>query len=123
ERILYHGTKADVCDIINADGFNRSYSGANATMYGEGTYFAVNASYSASDTYSQPEQGSQKKMMYRAKVLTGDYCKGQEGFKEPPLKDPKGRERYDSVVDRDNPTMYVVFQDNQAYPEYLIVLK
>uniref|UniRef100_H3A6R6 Poly [ADP-ribose] polymerase n=1 Tax=Latimeria chalumnae TaxID=7897 RepID=H3A6R6_LATCH len=123
ERILYHGTKAEVCDVINADGFNRSYSGANAIVYGEGTYFAVNASYSAGDTYSQPEQGSQKKMIYRAKVLTGDYCKGQQGFKEPPLKDPKGRERYDSVVDGDNPTMYVVFQDNQAYPEYLIVLK
>ncbi|CDR00958.1 unnamed protein product, partial [Oncorhynchus mykiss] len=34
---------------INHHGFNRSYAGKNAAMYGNGTYFAVSASYSASN--------------------------------------------------------------------------
>jgi hypothetical protein len=32
-------------------GFNRSFAGQNATLYGKGVYFAVKASYSANDTY------------------------------------------------------------------------
>jgi hypothetical protein len=32
-------------------GFNRSFAGQNATAYGKGVYFAVNASYSAGSTY------------------------------------------------------------------------
>ncbi|XP_067871097.1 protein mono-ADP-ribosyltransferase PARP14-like isoform X2 [Heterodontus francisci] len=122
EKILYHGTCSDICSKINVDGFNRSYSGLNAVFYGEGTYFAQNARYSAHDTYSKPDANGSK-VMYRARVLTGDYCQGAKGLKEPPLKDQQGnsRDRYDSVTDKvQSPEAFVVFQDNQAYPEYLI---
>ncbi|XP_060681592.1 protein mono-ADP-ribosyltransferase PARP14-like [Hemiscyllium ocellatum] len=122
ENILYHGTYSTVCSKINADGFNRSYCGLNAVFYGEGTYFAQHAKYSAHDTYSKPD-ATGSKFIYRARVLTGDYCKGSKDMKEPPLKDPQGnsRERYNSVTDNmESPEVFVVFQDNQAYPEYLI---
>ncbi|GCB61918.1 hypothetical protein scyTo_0012996 [Scyliorhinus torazame] len=122
EKCLYHGTYPDICPKINADGFNRSYCGLNAVFYGDGTYFAQNAKYSAHDTYSKPDANGSK-VVYRARVLTGDYCKGEKGLKEPPLKDPQGnsRDRYDSVTDGASPPQaFVVFQDNQAYPEYLI---
>ncbi|GCC27057.1 hypothetical protein chiPu_0005478 [Chiloscyllium punctatum] len=122
ENILYHGTYSNVCSKINADGFNRSYCGLNAVVYGEGTYFAQHAKYSAQDTYSKPD-ATGSKLIYRARVLTGDYCKGRKDMKEPPLKDPQGnsRERYNSVTDKmESPEVFVVFQDNQAYPEYLI---
>eukprot|EP00062_Callorhinchus_milii_P015765 gi/632966462/ref/XP_007899428.1/ PREDICTED: poly [ADP-ribose] polymerase 14-like [Callorhinchus milii] len=121
EKILYHGTCSDVCAKINADGFNRSYSGANAVFYGDGTYFAINARYSASDQYSKPDAKGFK-LIYRARVLTGEYGQGQKGLKEPPLKNQQGGpDRYDSVTDQlQSPSMFVVFQDNQAYPEYLI---
>lgn len=41
---------------------------------------------------------------------------------EPPPKDPTHPEiLFDSVVDdTGNPTIFVVFRDNQCYPEYLI---
>ncbi|XP_038654293.1 protein mono-ADP-ribosyltransferase PARP14-like isoform X2 [Scyliorhinus canicula] len=125
EKCLYHGTYPDICPKINADGFNRSYCGLNAVFYGDGTYFAQNAKYSAHDTYSKPDANGNK-VIYRAKVLTGDYCKGEKGLKEPPLKDPQGnsRDRYDSVTDGASPPQaFVVFQDNQAYPEYLITFQ
>ncbi|XP_022619854.1 poly [ADP-ribose] polymerase 14-like [Seriola dumerili] len=124
EKLLYHGTTQDNCDSIMKTGFNRSFAGQNATAYGHGTYFAVNASYSAHPTYSKPAaDGSQ--LMFVARVLTGVYTAGYAGMKvPPPLNDQQPHDRYDSVVDKiDNPSMYVVFHDSQAYPEYLITFK
>uniref|UniRef100_A0A3Q1G734 Poly [ADP-ribose] polymerase n=1 Tax=Acanthochromis polyacanthus TaxID=80966 RepID=A0A3Q1G734_9TELE len=122
EMLLYHGTTKDKCDSIMKNGFNRSFAGQNAAAYGHGTYFAVNASYSAHPTYSKPaDDGSQ--LMFVARVLTGLYTRGQSGMVVPPLVEGslEDHDRYDSVVDRiDNPSMYVVFHDNQAYPDYLI---
>ncbi|XP_078393359.1 protein mono-ADP-ribosyltransferase PARP14-like [Cetorhinus maximus] len=122
EKFLYHGTSSEICSKINADGFNRSYCGLNAVYFGDGTYFAQNAAYSAQDTYSKPD-ATGCKVVYRARVLTGDYCKGKAGLKEAPLKDQQAhsRDRYNSVTDNvQSPEAFVVFQDNQAYPEYLI---
>ncbi|XP_024118277.2 lysine-rich arabinogalactan protein 19-like [Oryzias melastigma] len=102
-------------------GFNRRFAGQNATVYGEGTYFAVNASYSAQSTYSKPgADGSQ--LMFMVRVLTGVYAQGQKGMKVPPPRNAQQpNERCDSVVDDiNNPSMYVVFHDDQAYPDYLI---
>lgn len=93
-------------------------------MYGEGTYFAVKASYSANTTYSKPAaDGSQ--LMFVAKVLTGVYTNGESGMRVPPARDEQHpHDRYDSVVDAThNPSMYVVFHDDQAYPDYLITFK
>ena len=43
----------------------------------------------------------------------------------PPPKDPSRPEvQYDSVVDLcENPSIFVVFFDNQCYPEYLITFQ
>ncbi|XP_040887490.1 protein mono-ADP-ribosyltransferase PARP14-like [Toxotes jaculatrix] len=124
EKLLYHGTTQDNCDSIMKTGFNRSFAGQNATAYGQGTYFAVNASYSAKPTYSKPAaDGSQ--LMFVARVLTGAYTVGNSTMKVPPLRNSQQQhDRYDSLVDKiDNPKMYVVFHDNQAYPDYLITFK
>ena len=61
-----------------------------------------------------------------AKVLVGEYTKGASRMKAPPTKsDPNNPGlRYDSVVnDIRNPRMYIIFQDNQYYPEYLLTLQ
>ncbi|XP_044039273.1 protein mono-ADP-ribosyltransferase PARP14-like [Siniperca chuatsi] len=124
EKLLYHGTTQDNCDSIMKTGFNRRFAGQNATAFGHGTYFAVDASYSANPTYSKPAaDGSQ--LMFVARVLTGIYTLGQNNMKVPPPRsDQRPHDRYDSVVDRiNNPNMYVVFHDNQAYPDYLITFK
>ncbi|XP_023202322.1 uncharacterized protein LOC111611013 isoform X2 [Xiphophorus maculatus] len=124
EKFLYHGTTEVNCDSIMKTGFNRRFCGLNATLYGEGTYFAVDASYSTNPTYSKPAaDGSQ--LMFVARVLTGVYTLGQSGMKvPPPLDDQEPHIRYDSVVDKmDRPNMFVVFHDDQAYPDYLITFK
>ncbi|OCT63243.1 hypothetical protein XELAEV_18044341mg [Xenopus laevis] len=121
ERQLFHGTEHIA--KVNNNGFNRSFSGANGTMIGKGTYFAVDANYSANDTYSKPD-ASGNKYMYLARVLTGEYCSGEKEINAPPPKDPNGSnptDLFDSVTDNmKQPTMFVIFNDIQAYPEYLI---
>lgn len=120
ERRLFHATSHTTIEHINNDGFNRSYAGENDALYGNGTYFAVNASYSADDEFSKPD-GEGRKLMYLCRVLTGHFTKGELGMKEPPFKDGSVIRRYDSTTnDPSNPTEFVVFRDCQAYPEYLI---
>ena len=74
-------------------------------------------------TYARPTvDGSQR--IFVAQVLTGIYTEGKRDMKVPPPRNALlPHDRYDSVVDRmDNPSMYVVFHDNQAYPDYLITI-
>uniref|UniRef100_A0A8C2AS70 Poly [ADP-ribose] polymerase n=1 Tax=Cyprinus carpio TaxID=7962 RepID=A0A8C2AS70_CYPCA len=121
EKNLYHGTSEVSCSSIMKSNFNRNFAGQNATVYGHGTYFAVNASYSAQPTYAVPAaDGTQ--LMFVARVLTGYYTQGQGDMRTPPVR--VAPDLYDSVVDNiQNPSMFVVFHDCQAYPDYLITFK
>ncbi|KAL0189690.1 hypothetical protein M9458_016789, partial [Cirrhinus mrigala] len=78
--------------------------------------------YSANLTYAVPaEDGIQ--VMFVACVLTGYYTQGQAEMKTPPVCVAPDH-LYDSVVDNMlNPSMFVVFHDCQAYPDYLITFK
>ena len=44
---LFHGTDEDTVEQIVQNGFNRSFAGKNATLYGKGVYFARDASCKA----------------------------------------------------------------------------
>lgn len=90
-------------------------------MYGDGVYFAKQAKYSSNSRYSQPDLLGQR-YIYLARVLTGEYAQGSKGDIVPPAKSPTSPNiLYDSVVDNVNkPGIYVIFQDAQAYPEYMI---
>ncbi|OPJ79795.1 poly [ADP-ribose] polymerase 14 [Patagioenas fasciata monilis] len=121
ERLLFHGTNKESLDLINNHGFNRSYAGMHAANFGNGTYFAVNANYSAHDTYSRPDVDG-KKHMYLARVLVGEYGLGTKGSIIPDAKNASDpTDRFDSSTDNVNqPSMFIIFNDIQAYPEYLI---
>lgn len=94
----------------------------NGAAYGDGVYFAKDASYS--NTYSQPRPNGDC-YMYLARVLVGKHTAGKEGMKTPPAIDPMKPEiLYDSVVNMEqNPNIFVVFHDFQVYPKYLITFK
>ncbi|XP_041932196.1 protein mono-ADP-ribosyltransferase PARP10 isoform X1 [Alosa sapidissima] len=121
ERTLFHGTSETSVKEICIHGFNRSFCGKNATVYGQGVYFAVNSALSVSDTYSPPNADGHK-FIFMAKVLTGDYTVGKHEMKTAPLKESSAIPlRYDSVADKvTSPTLFVIFNDTQAYPEYLV---
>ncbi|XP_038046790.1 protein mono-ADP-ribosyltransferase PARP14-like [Patiria miniata] len=123
EETLYHGTDEQTCDQINKFGFNRSFCGKNATVHGNGTYFAAEASFSARSIYAKPN-ASNTKHIYATKVLVGDFTTGAQGMVVPPNKPNNPDQLYDSVVDNvGKPSIYVIFHDAQAYPEHLIKYK
>ncbi|XP_077327224.1 protein mono-ADP-ribosyltransferase PARP14-like [Lithobates pipiens] len=124
EMRLFHGTDSNSIQHINHHGFNRNYAGRNAAALGNGTYFAVNASYSSQNTYSKPGVGGQKHM-YLARVLTGVFSIGASGMLAPPAKNPaNSTDLYDSVTNNvANPIMFIIFNDIQAYPEYHIIFQ
>ena len=119
ERFLYHGTKRSNVENINAKGFDRSYSGAHATLYGKGSYFARDLSYSAHDNYSPVDTSSGHKFVYVARVLVGRcFCVGNPNMQHLPNQE-NGRP-FDSAVDNvTEPTIFVIFRDTCAYPQYL----
>ncbi|XP_053802455.1 protein mono-ADP-ribosyltransferase PARP10 isoform X2 [Vidua chalybeata] len=124
ERVLFHGTtKASSCEIC-LHGFNRSFCGKNATLYGRGVYFAARAAISARDRYSPPCADGTK-FVFMAKVLTGEFAAGRPGLGAPPLREGRGvPQRYHSVVDDPRqPDIFVIFNDTQAYPQYLITCR
>jgi len=63
-------------------------------------------------------------MMFVARVLVGDYVKGNAAYVRPPIKSADGLRFYDSCVDNEfNPAIFVVFEKYQIYPEYIIDYK
>ena len=94
----------------------------SGTAYGRGVYFARDAQYSVGYAGVGGYGG---RHMYLAKVLVGQYCVGNPSMKVPPPKNPSKPEiLYDSVVNnQSSPSIFVVFFDNQCYPEYLITFR
>lgn len=133
EKRLFHGTSPESVEEICKENFDWRMCGKNATKFGEGSYFAVNASYSHnyatkdvavnasySGIYSTRDS---PQFMFLAKVLVGSYTQGDPSCRRPPQKQPsiKASDRYDSCVDNtSNPTIFVIFYIEQCYPEYVI---
>ena len=120
EKRLFHGTSPSSVEAICKNNFDWRLNGKNATAYGKGSYFAVKASYSHSYT---TEDGKKSRFMFLAKVLAGSYIKGESSYRRPPPKQPSNpiSDLYDSCVNRQsNPTIFVIFDKNQIYPEYII---
>lgn len=65
--------------------------------------------------YSGAGGGHGKKMLF-CRVLLGEVGPGQSGLRRPPEKHPGGP-LYDSVGTQ---VMDVVFDNDQAYPEYVV---
>lgn len=116
KRYLFHGTDSlDAVRGISINNFDVRVSGKNATMYGDGAYFARDAKYSHSYTRG-PDR-----LMFMVTVLVGHYTKGDKSYRRPPNKPGSDHELYDSCVnDMTNPSIFIVFDKNQYYPEYLI---
>ena len=120
EMRLFHGTDPHIVEAICKQNFDWRLHGKNATKYGQGSYFALNSSYS--DSYAKEDFNSSK-FMFMAKVLVGSYTTGDSGYRRPPPKNPSdpASDLYDSCVDDGSfPTIFVVFDTDQFYPEYII---
>ncbi|CAL9683183.1 unnamed protein product [Knipowitschia caucasica] len=116
EKKLFHGTDPKYVDTICATNFDWRVCGVNGTAYGQGSYFARDASYSHRYTGT-----SHERHMFVSRVLVGEFTKGSTDFRRPPSKDAGDVNLFDSCVnDEENPSIFVVFEKHQIYPEYLL---
>ena len=65
--------------------------------------------------------------MFYVRVLTGNYIGFEKSYKEgkrlqaPPVMDASKGISYNSVVEiMDDPRQFIVFDNDQSYPDYLI---
>ncbi|XP_053318441.1 protein mono-ADP-ribosyltransferase PARP12-like [Spea bombifrons] len=118
EQRLFHGTSSAHLTAICHHNFDWRICGVHGTVYGQGSYFARDASYS--HNYS-PADLSGKRTMFLASVLVGESVKGDPSLRRPPSKHGSLTRFYDSCVDDVLlPSIFVVFEKHQIYPEYLI---
>lgn len=116
ERQLFHGTNGANNEAICRENFDWRVCGTNGTVYGQGSYFARDASYS--HNYSVPTSAGTR-IMFVARVLVGDFAVGDSKMRRPPQKHKT--ESYDSCVDNIHaPSIFVVFEKFQIYPEYIL---
>jgi hypothetical protein len=122
---LFHGTQAVEAIVNSTDGhgFLPLLAGsAVGAIYGDGTYFARDASYSNAG-YARKLQNGQKQMLL-VDVLVGRSEKGEKGMKMTSLIPGEQHIRYNSFVnDVSDPSIFVVQHSNHAYPAYLITYK
>ncbi|XP_051513151.1 protein mono-ADP-ribosyltransferase PARP12-like isoform X2 [Myxocyprinus asiaticus] len=116
QRYLFHGTDESLIEAICEQNFDWRICGSHGTLYGKGSYFARDASYS--DRYAKSRTKTKK--MFVALVLVGEFTKGNSSLVRPPQK-KSSLNLYDSCVDNEtNPAIFVVFEKYQIYPEYII---
>lgn len=121
EKRLWHGTDEKTAQIVLKEGFDYRVSDLQKAKYGAGSYFALNASKSNSFA---TENSNKEKKMFLVLVTLGESqhvtspCIGKR-FPDPK---PNSNQKYDSITGP-NKTEFVIFNNDQVYPEYLITYK
>ncbi len=96
-----------------------------------GIYFAKHASFA--DKYSREStdplplygektrgvQGESTKIIFLARVMIGESVVGESHFQKPDNENLDNI-HFSCVNDINHPTVFVIFDPNQIYPEYLI---
>jgi len=121
EQFLFHGAKdLDKMDLILTQGFDFRLAGSSTgTLYGCGTYFARDASYS--HDYAPNDHKKHERQLIVSRVLVGTKGRGTPDLKRPPPKSDGSDDLCDSAVDRViDPSIFVVFDNSHSYPAYVI---
>ncbi|XP_039352696.1 zinc finger CCCH-type antiviral protein 1-like isoform X3 [Mauremys reevesii] len=117
ERLLFHGTNSSHLEAICNQNFDWRICGVHGTNYGKGSYFARDAKYA--HLYSQ--SAAKRNTMFVARVLVGDFVRGNPTYVRPPQRATDMLTFYDSCVDNVLvPSIFVIFEKHQIYPEYII---
>ena len=119
EKTLFHGSSSHKPEEIYKGDASFDMRYCNQGMWGRGSYFAVNASYS--DRYAHVE--SNVRQILVAHVLTGHsyYSQPDGSLTKPPFRPSTVKRRYDSVHgDTGGSRVYITYDNEKAYPAYLI---
>ena len=128
EKHLFHGTRSTPPEKVFRSEKGVDFRFSREGLWGTGSYFAVNASYSDRYAYITPG-GINEKQMFICQVLAGDSYNAEtntdRSLRQPPLKSGGlFEERYDSVKGYTNGShVYVVYDHEKVYPAYLVTYR
>jgi len=108
--MVWHGSRNNAYDSILKEGFDIRVANMGGAI-GAGVYFG--ASSATSNGYVVSTEKTKK--MFYCRIILGDMGQGKVGLRRPPEK--KNGVYYDSVG---TGSMFVVFDNHQAFPEYVI---
>ena len=132
EKHLFHGTRDTPPEKVYRSEKGVDFRFSREGLFGTGSYFAVNASYSDSYAYTLTEGISYEKQIFICKVLTGESYNAEtsdKSLRQPPLKPNPTHgsfeeECYDSVKGYTNGShVYVVYDHEKVYPAYLVTYR
>uniref|UniRef100_A0A2K6TQV2 Zinc finger CCCH-type containing, antiviral 1 n=1 Tax=Saimiri boliviensis boliviensis TaxID=39432 RepID=A0A2K6TQV2_SAIBB len=110
ENLLFYATKRAYVESICANNFDWTIHETHVAAYGKGGYFAKDAIYS----HKNCPYDAKNIVMFVARVLVGNFTEGNMTYTSPPPL-------FNSCVDnRLNPSVFVIFQKDQIYPQYVI---
>lgn len=116
DRLLFHATESSLVDAACLRNFD--FETSDSAAYGRGIYFSKDARY-----WIARADGCDVRLMFACRVLVGYYTRGEARLRRPPLRDAEGS-LYDSCVDNPrDPSVFVVFDRCQIYPEFLITFE
>eukprot|EP00483_Globobulimina_turgida_P006701 UN06711 len=103
-------------ETVQREGFRKEFN--SHSRYGAGTYFARDAQFSIQ--YSSRKNGVYK--MFQCKVVCGQSYIGKKQYtltKWPKKQNASGL-ICDSLVDKHDPSIFVIHEDVRAYPMFVI---
>ena len=115
---LFHGTRANDPSIIYQSDTGLD-SRLGTGMWGNGTYYALNSSYSTGYAHAAADG---TKEMFLCEVLVGDYVKlpSDNTLRKPPPK-PKSTQCYHSVQGHTGGSdIWITYEPAMSYPHFLI---
>ena len=119
---LWHGSKnTDPLTLVDNYSSALSTQFAEKGMWGNGIYFAENASYS--NSYAFKKTFSNTKYLLLCKVFVGDAIElmPDSNLRMPPFKDEAKKIRYDSVKGvTGGSVIYAIYGDDRNYPFYVV---
>ncbi|XP_075756471.1 protein mono-ADP-ribosyltransferase TIPARP-like isoform X2 [Pelodiscus sinensis] len=120
EKHLFYGSAADFLEPICQKNFDPSFSRLQAPIYGKGCYFSKSALYSHRHGLACK---AGLRYMFLAKVLVGKTAVGNKLFRRPLPVVPGGQLCNSRVNSKSNTQVYVVSDNCQCYPYFLIKYK
>ncbi|NP_001350420.1 zinc finger CCCH-type antiviral protein 1 isoform 3 [Homo sapiens] len=109
-KLLFYATSRAYVESICSNNFDSFLHETHENKYGKGIYFAKDAIYS----HKNCPYDAKNVVMFVAQVLVGKFTEGNITYTSPPPQ-------FDSCVDtRSNPSVFVIFQKDQVYPQYVI---
>ncbi|XP_054351203.1 zinc finger CCCH-type antiviral protein 1 isoform X2 [Pongo pygmaeus] len=109
-KLLFYATSRAWVESICVNNFDSFLHETHENKYGKGIYFAKDAIYS----HKNCPYDAKNVVMFIAQVLVGKFIEGSMTYTSPPPQ-------FDSCVDtRLNPSVFVIFQKDQIYPQYVI---